>query len=330
MPAVQDLSIRQLQYAVAVADTLGFHRAAQKCHVSQPTLSAQIQQAEEVLGVRLFERDKRRVLVTPAGVEVVARARLVLLALDDLLATARGRRDPFAGTYRIGVIPTLAPYLLPDITRALRQAHPELHVLWREQSTAQLLEDLSAGRVDAGLAALVPELEPMRSVAVLEDPFVVALPLGHALARKRSLQLSDLESVPVLLLDDGHCFRAQALALCSRARAEEVDFRATSLSTLAQMVSAGLGVTLLPASAVAVENRRGQLEILRFAPPVPGRTVGLVWRPACPYDETFLALAGTLRGALTGRRQSSARRPSRATSSRHQPRTSSNAPGVRR
>jgi LysR family hydrogen peroxide-inducible transcriptional activator len=330
MPAVQDLSIRQLQYIVAVADTLGFHRAAQRCHVSQPTLSAQVQQAEDVLGVRIFERDKRRVMVTPAGTQLVARARQVLVAMEDLLASAVGQQDPFATTFRVGVIPTIAPYLLPDITLALRRMYPRLRVVWREETTSQLASHLLAGQLDAGLAALVPELDEMQSAVVLEDPFVVALPLGHPLAKKKTVALGDLEPCPVLLLDDGHCFRSQALALCARAGAHEVDFRATSLATLAQMVSAGAGVTLLPVSSVSVENRRGQLEIRPFAGSAPGRTIGLVWRPASPYAAAFAAVAGTLARALSNSGQSSAKRPSFAASSRHHARTASKAPGVRR
>jgi len=327
MPAVHDLSIRQLEYVIAVADTLGFHRAAERCNVSQPTLSAQVQQIEEVLGVSLFERDKRRVIVTTAGREVVARARTVLLSLADLLAVAAGARDPFASTFKLGVIPTIAPYLLPEVTQAWAKEYPALRVTWREELTDGVLRRLEVGEVDAALVALVPGTESLRSSVVLEDPFVLALPPDHALARahKGALPLAALDGVTVLLLDDGHCLRTETLALCSRVGAREGGFRATSLSTLAQMVSSGAGVTLLPTIALAVENRRSQLELRAFTAPVPTRTLALVWRPSSPYSATFEALAATLRRALA---HSSAIAPSLRTSARHQPRTSSKAPGV--
>jgi LysR family hydrogen peroxide-inducible transcriptional activator len=334
MPAVHDLSIRQLQYIVAVAETLGFHRAAERCNVSQPSLSAQVQQVEDVLGVQLFERDKRRVIVTRAGLDVVARARRVLVELEDLLASAARARQPFAGTFRFGVIPTVAPYLLPDVTLAWARSYPALHVVWREEPTEPLLRQLDAGELDAGLLALVPDVEHLSAARVVNDPFVLALPPGHPLGRKKEVILDDLDSLSVLLLDDGHCFRTQALSLCAKAGAHEADFRATSLSTLAQMVSSGAGVTLLPAMAAAVENRRSQLVIRPFASPGPTRTIALVWRPSSPFAETFEALARSLReGVCTplGKApQATESAPSVRASSRHQARTSSKAPGVRR
>jgi LysR family hydrogen peroxide-inducible transcriptional activator len=335
-PALQDLSIRQLQYIVAVADTLGFHRAAERCAVSQPTLSAQVQQVEEVLGVVLFERDKRRVLVTAAGRVVVERARRVLLDMGDLLAAAARERDPLAGTFRFGVIPTVAPYLLPEVTSAWSTGFPALQVVWREEQTASLVRALDAGELDAGLLAAGPDIDGLETAVVTVDPFVLALPRGHALGAKAAIALDDLESVPVLLLDDGHCLRTQALALCARAGAREAGFRATSLSTLAQMVSTGAGVTLLPAMAASVENRRGQLDLRPFRAPAPSRTVVLAWRPASPYRSTFEVLAATLRDTLAGGgaagdpTQVRASSPRVRASSRHQPRAASKAPGVRR
>jgi LysR family transcriptional regulator, hydrogen peroxide-inducible genes activator len=295
MPAAHDLSIRQLQYVVAVADTLGFHRAAERCHVSQPTLSAQVQQLEDVVGVRIFERDRRGVLLTPAGEAIVARARRVLLALDELLGEAERVSDPFAGTFRIGVIPTIAPYLLPDLTPAITAQHPRLRLVFREEKTADVVRGLHEGRLDAGLVALEAEIGDLRHAEVMRDPFVVALPKAHALSRTKRVSPADLEDAQVLLLDDGHCFRAQALSVCAKAGATETDFRATSLSTLAQMVSAGAGITLLPSIAVPVENRRAQLAIRPFAAPVPCRTIALVWRSSSPFGDAFEALAATMR-----------------------------------
>jgi LysR family hydrogen peroxide-inducible transcriptional activator len=295
--SAQDLSIRQLQYVVAVADTLGFHRAAARCRVSQPTLSSQIQKLEDVLGVRIFERDRRRVLVTKAGATVVAHARKILVDVDDLLVAANERADPFAGTLRVGVIPTVAPYLLPWLSPAIAARWPRLRLALVEEKTDELLLGVRAGTLDAGLLALVEGMTDLEHVVVLDDPFVVAVPPGHALAKKRAVALSDLEDEDVLLLDDGHCLRTQALALCKRAGATETSLRATSLATLVQMVSAGVGVTLLPSVAIDVENRRGQLAIRPLAGGPQGRTLGLVWRKTAPLAGSLRELAKVMASA---------------------------------
>ena len=296
--SAHDLSPRQLQYVVAVAETLGFHKAAERCHVSQPTLSAQVKQLEDVLGVQLFERDRRRVLLTAAGAVVVAHARRVLLEIDDMIAAAKQLIEPCSGTFRIGVIPTIAPYLLPDVVPAVRARYPKLQLVFREEKTDPVVADLREGRLDAGLVALEAEIGEWASGRIADDPFVVALPEGHRLARRKRVAASDLEDENVLLLDEGHCFRAQALSVCNRAGAKESELRATSLSTLAQMVSSGSGITLLPQIAVAVENRRGQLEVRPFTSPAPHRTIALIWRPHSPFAETFRDLAEVFRSAL--------------------------------
>ena len=301
MATVNDLSLRQLQYVVAVADTLGFHKAAARCHVSQPTLSAQVQQLESVLGVVLFERDRRRVLVTAAGEELVRRARRVLLEAEDLVAAATRAGDPLAGTLRVGVIPTIAPYLLPEVLPAVAERYPRLRLQFREEKTSAVAQELAEGHLDAGLVAAEAELGEHAAEVLAKDPFLVAMPKGHPLARRKRVQLTDLDDQPVLLLDDGHCLRTQALALCSRAGAAESAVRATSLATLAQMVSGGLGITLLPSIAVPVENRRGQLEVRPLAPPAPSRTLTLIWRPRSPLAAALRALAATLRDALAAR-----------------------------
>jgi len=300
-----DVSLRQLQYAVALADALGFHKAAVRCHVSQPTLSAQVKQLEDVLGVRLFERDRRRVFLTAAGERVVAHARRVLLDVGDLLAAAEQFAEPGAGTLRIGVIPTVAPYILPSLVPAARSRFPKLRLVFREERTDSIVADLRDGSLDAGLLALEAEIGEWSRGEITKDAFVVALPSGHPLTRKKRISPADLEGENVLLLDEGHCFRTQALAVCSRTGAKEGEYRATSLATLAQMVSSGSGITLLPAMAVPVENRAGQLEVRPFTAPSPHRTIALVWRPQSPFADTLGALASSF--------QSSARRrgPSR-------------------
>jgi LysR family transcriptional regulator, hydrogen peroxide-inducible genes activator len=291
---VHDLSIRQLQYAVAVADTLGFHRAAARCRVSQPTLSSQVQKLEEVLGVRLFERDRRHVLVTSAGEAVVEHARKVLVELDDLVVAATRTADVFASTLRVGVIPTVAPYLLPWITPAVGARWPRLRLSLVEAKTEELLANLRDGSLDAGILARVDGTDDLDDHVIVEDPFVAAMSPGHPLARKRRIALDDLEEETVLLLEDGHCLRTQALALCERAGAMETDLRATSLATLVQMVSSGAGITLLPAIALDVENRRAQLAIRPLLGPPQGRTIALAWRRTSPLAPALHELAAVM------------------------------------
>src|SRR3989440_8266969 len=292
------LSLRQLQYAAAVAETRNFRRAAELCRVAQPSLSAQLGQLEKTLGVRLFERTPRGVLLTAAGEEIVARARKLLVGADDLVEAARRLGDPLAGTMRLGVIPTISPYLLPAIVPALRRRHPRLSLVWTEDRTATLVAALDRGTLDAALLALEAEIGDLDHEVIARDPFVLATPREHPLARPaRKARREDLDGVPLLLLDDGHCFRDQALAFCGPAGAHELGFRATSLSTLTQMVASGAGVTLLPALAVPAEGRRAQLALRSFAAPEPSRTIALVWRPSSPLAAGLRELAATMRSA---------------------------------
>jgi LysR family hydrogen peroxide-inducible transcriptional activator len=294
--APHPFSLRQLQYAVAVAETLSFRKAAERCHVSQPSLSAQLAQLETVLGVRLFERDRRRVLVTPAGKDLIERARQVLVEADHLLEAARRGSDPLSGTLRIGVIPTISPYLLPAVTPAIRERYPRLSVLWVEDKTDALVQSLDAGTLDAALLALEAGIGAVEHEVIAQDDFLLATPPDHALgARTSPVRRGELRDARVLLLDDGHCLREQALAFCSEAKARELEFRATSLSTLAQMVAGGAGVTLLPQLAVPTENRRAELRIRRFAKPAPHRTIALVWRKRSPLQGALRQLAATIR-----------------------------------
>ena len=297
--APQPFSLRQLQYAVAVAEALSFRKAAERCHVSQPSLSAQLAQLEEVLGVRLFERDRRRVLITAAGHEVIERARRVIIEADDLLEAATRVRDPLSGTLRIGVIPTIAPYVLPGLTPVLRTKYPRLTFLWVEDKTDALVRSLEAGTLDAALLALEADLGVVEHEVIARDDFVLATPRDHALGAKTSaVRSAELCDVKMLLLDEGHCLREQALAFCSDAKAREFEFRATSLSTLVQMVAGGSGITLLPRIAVDLENRRGLLAIRPFAKPVPHRTIGLAWRRRSPLAGSLRAIAATARGTF--------------------------------
>jgi LysR family hydrogen peroxide-inducible transcriptional activator len=294
-------TLRQLQYAAAVADLRSFRRAAERCHVSQPSLSAQVIHLEEALGVRLFERGSRRVLVTAAGEAVLSRVRRLLLEAEDLADSVRQLGDPLSGTLRLGVIPTISPYLLPELVPGLRARHPGLSAVWVEDKTENLLESLREGRLDGALLALEAPLGEVEKEVVCEDPFVLAAPPGHPLVQSSTPATPhELRGAGFLLLDDGHCFRDQALAYCASARGRELDFRATSLATLAQMVAGGAGVTLLPRLALPVENRRSELAVRRLASPVPHRTLALVWRPRSPLGPALRLLARTLREACQG------------------------------
>jgi LysR family hydrogen peroxide-inducible transcriptional activator len=294
-------SLRQLQYAVAVADLLSFRKAAERCHVSQPALSAQLAQLEEALGLQLFERDRRKVMLTSAGQGLVERARIVLREVEDLTELARRSSDPLAGTLRLGVIPTISPYLVPRIRPALRRAFPKLSVLWVEDKTQVLVEKLERGEIDAALLAIEAEIGDVEREVVGYDPFVLATPSGHPLGEKSTpAKPSELRDESVLLLDDGHCFRDQALAICSSAKAQELEFRATSLPTLAQMVADGAGVTLLPSLAVPTEVKRAEITVRPFAEPTPGRTIALVWRKRSPLGGALRELAKVARVGAAG------------------------------
>jgi LysR family hydrogen peroxide-inducible transcriptional activator len=275
-----DLKLKDLRYLVALADERHFGRAAKRSFVSQPTLSAQLKKLEGYLGVQLIERQPNQVGLTEAGEQIVARARRILEASDEVVTLARSHRDPLAGKLRMALLPTIGPYLLPRVAREIRKGLPRLELRLYEYTTAQMLEKLHAGQIDLGVLALPVNLDGLESRALFDEPFTVALPENHRLARKAQLKVEDLKDETLLLLEDGHCLRDQALEVCSSiGMQEKQDFRATSLETLRQMVATGAGITLLPelASRGAYGNARGV--VLRpFAKPAPVRHVGAVWR----------------------------------------------------
>lgn len=295
------VSLRQLEYAVAVADHRSFRKAAASCAVTQPGLSAQIAALEHSLGVQLFERDRRQVLITPAGAEIVARARVALDAARAVIETAQGASEPLTGRLRVGVIPTIAPYLLPAVLPAVRARFPKLQLILREERTAHVLAQLDDGRLDAGILAL-PVPGDLAAAALYREDFLLAAPRGHPLTRKPTVREDALEDQAILLLEDGHCLRDQALAVCHSAGAHENnELRTTSLATLVQMVANGLGVTLLPEQAASVLAGRGSgVELARFTGTPPGRDVGLVWRMSSARGRELAMLAEVLRAARHG------------------------------
>ncbi|GAB4547252.1 MAG: DNA-binding transcriptional regulator OxyR [Anaerolineae bacterium] len=289
-------TLRQLQYAVAIAELLNFREAAECCHVSQPSLSAQLAQMEKALGVRLFERDKRRVLLTAAGREFIEQARLILREANDLVEIARRAGDPFSGTLYIGVIPTISPYLLPRLTPALREAYPRLSIRWIEDKTGVLIRDLHAGTLDAVLLTLEADIGEVQWEVIARDAFVLVAPPGHALAANTAeVEIAELHGTTVFVLQDEHCFGGQAVAFCSDTNAHVDAFRATSLTTLVQIVAEGEGVTLLPELAVPHEVTDTQLCVRTFSEPAPARTIALAWRKQYPFDEALREVAKTIR-----------------------------------
>ena len=288
-----DLKLKDLRYLVALADTRHFGRAAERSFVSQPTLSAQLKKLEDYLGVQLIERAPKRVSLTSAGEEIVERARRILEAGDEIVELAKGHRDPLAGRLKLALLPTIGPYLLPNVAAKLRKQMPRLELMLYEYQTDPMLEKLHSGEIDVGILALPVAADGLESYELYREPFTVAMPANHRLASRSHIKVDDLSNETLLLLEDGHCLREQALDICSSGDVhEKQDFRATSLETLRQMVAAGVGITLLPelAGRGAYGNARG-VTIKPFSKPVPTRTIGAVWRKSTARREAILALA---------------------------------------
>jgi len=289
------LNLRDLQYLVALAETRHFGRAARQCHVSQPTLSAQLRKLEESLGVVLIERRPRQVSLTAAGRAVVERARRMLRDAEDIRALARASQDPLGGQLKIGLIPTLGPYLLPRIAPRLQRALPKLQLLLHEHQTAPLVARVVDGELDLALLALPADSRGLETRSLFAEAFLVAMPEHHHLATRRRVKPGDLRGEKLLLLEDGHCLRDQALEVCRQVGTEEQDFGATSLETLRQMVAAGLGLTLLP--RLAVEGPFGAargLAVRPFAPPSPTRVIGAAWRRSTTRGAAIAAVCNVI------------------------------------
>ncbi len=292
------MNLRDLQYLVALAEHRHFGRAAKACFVSQPTLSTQIKKLEEELGVPLVERTPRKVLLTEVGRDIAIRARDVLNEIEQIRGVARRTLDPESGTVRLGIFPTLGPYLLPHALPLVRKAFPKLELLLVEEKTETVLRLLREGKLDAGILALPLHEDSLHSEFLFEEPFLLAVSGEHALARQQGqLKLADLTNHNLLLLEDGHCLRDQALEVCHLAGASEHSgFRATSLETLRQMVAANVGITLLPVTAVkppvaAVEN----LHLIEFKGHPPSRRIAMVWRKSSAMNGFLQRLADVFR-----------------------------------
>ena len=297
------MNLRDLGYLVAVAEHRHFGRAAEACFVSQPTLSTQLKKLEQELGVELIERSPRQVMLTPAGARVVERARIILFEADDIRSIAKQAQDPEAGSVRLGLFPTIAPYLLPHVVPRLHHRFPALELLLVEEKTEVVLQRLRDGKLDAAVLALPVFDDRLVREDLFTEEFVLAVPADHPLASTDDpVDVSVLAAEHVLLLEEGHCLRDQALAVCQLAgAAEHSGFRATSLETLRQMVAAGVGVTLLPELAVQPPVPPSDaIRLLRFKDPVPTRRIAMLWRQSSPYRDFIPELAAVLRDLPPG------------------------------
>jgi LysR family hydrogen peroxide-inducible transcriptional activator len=290
------VTLKQLRYFAAVARHRHFGRAAQECHVSQPALSLQVQELESYLGCRLIERRRNAVALTESGVEIAERARRILLEASDLVDHARHRPNLLSGELDLGVIPSIAPYLLPATLPLLQRRFPGVELRLRETQTATLLDELADGALDVALLSLPIERAGLETLALFDDPFLLVVPAGPGQSGARFSPDAALSGDSLLLLEEGHCLRDQALSVCHTTRLESRrQYGASSLSTIMQMVANGFGTTLLPAMALPIEMRPDMpVKLFRFGAPPPSRAIGLAWRRSSPRRQDFEALGAIL------------------------------------
>ncbi|MBY0611188.1 MAG: LysR family transcriptional regulator [Beijerinckiaceae bacterium] len=298
-----NLTLKQLRYFEALARHGHFGRAADACSISQPALSVQIREMEEALGTSLFERGPKQVRLTSFGEDFALRCRDILRSVDELFDMARASREGLSGRLGIGVIPTIAPYLLPTILGELSRLHDGLDIHVREAMTPRLIEEVREGRLETAIVAL-PVSEPsLTEIALFSEEFVLVRPAEDA--GKPVPSGEALRAMRLLLLEEGHCFRDQALAFCNMSPSPPRELmHGSSLTTLVQMVSAGIGVTLIPEMAVAVETRSAAVSLARFRTPKPSRTIGMVWRRTSPLAKQLLAISEVVRRSADTLRQS--------------------------
>ena len=293
------LTLRQLRYLEALARQRHFGRAALECAVTQPALSMQIHQLEEFLGGELVERRQGDVVLTDLGLQISERAACILSAARDLVEYAHHAGRLLAGTMRLGVIPTLAPYILPLIIPELQRDYPDLSLVIIETKTNTLLNELTRGNIDLALLALPADLPDVEALHLFDDRFLLALPVDDPLPEQARVMIADVDKRNLLLLEEGHCISDQALAYCGKDRTDvDRSFFATSLTTVMQMVASGYGVTLLPEVAVNVEVHQSRVKLLRFADPQPHRSIGLIWRRTSPCKADFRAFGKIVLGVL--------------------------------
>jgi LysR family hydrogen peroxide-inducible transcriptional activator len=286
------ITLKQLRYFESLSRHLHFGRAAEESAVSQPALSQQLQDLEAQLGTKLVERGKAGISLTDPGHDVARRAREILSAVSDLSDYARHRGRLLSGSLKLGVIPSIGPYVLPAILPELKEQFPQLELSVRESQTGNLLTALGENRIDVALLALGTTTPGFEQISLFDDPFHLLVPAKHRLGRVKSIRVNELDGERVLLLEEGHCLRDQALSLCRRVGLEPSnEFGATSLSTIVQLVSNGYGITVVPKMALPVEaHDQANVRVIRFAAPEPQRTIGLIWRETSPRKVDFVEL----------------------------------------
>lgn len=288
------MNFRDMEYLVAVAELSHFGKAAEACHVSQPTLSMQLKKLEEFLEVQLFERTNKQVRITEVGQKIADKARVILQQVEDIREIAAYFEKPFTGRFVLGAFPTLSSYYLPHIVPKIASGLPDITLYLTEEKTPELIRKLQDGELDAALLALPIEEKGLQYKPLFEDPFYLAVPPKNPLAELQEVTLAELIAQDVLLLEEGHCLRAQAMEVCQLAGAKEQQgFRATSLETLRHMVASGVGVTLIPEIA---RSTRDGLVYIPFKPPSPKRTIALVWRASTARQALMEKLAEMLAG----------------------------------
>ena len=291
--------MRDLTYIVAVAEERHFGRAAEQCHVSQPALSAQVRKIERVIGAKIFERNRRRVLLTEAGERLVEQIRVVLQEADRIGDLARSSGDVLSGPFRLGLILTLGPYLLPHLLAPLRERYPDVELILTEGLTEQLLDALRAGRLDAVLLAPLPDASGIEIEVLFFESFLLAAPRSHPLASKSPLTVEDLKREEMVLLTDGHCLRDQALQFCPSERSGKERLQTAGLETLRHLVASGAGYSLVPRLAVREDPQLADLLVYRaFDGQQPGRDVALCWREGSPREADLAALRDLVRDCL--------------------------------
>lgn len=294
------ITLRQLRYVVSLARHRHFGRAAEECAVTQPALSMQVRELEREIGTELVERRPGEIVLTETGAEVARRAEGILTATRDLVDFAR-HRDVLSGALRLGIIPTLAPYVLPHLFPPIQRRYPQLRLEVRETQTGLLLNELAGGELDCVMLALPVDGADVETLKLFDDAFLLAVPADDPLPKRGRVSVDDINQQRLILLEEGHCLRDQALAFCAmKGRDQPTGLGATSLTTVMQMVANGLGVTLLPEVAAKAEARDERVKLLRLAEPAPMRTIGIAWRPTSPRKRDFVALGEIVKQTLGG------------------------------
>ena len=296
------MNFRDLEYLIALEELKHFRKAAEKCFVSQPTLSGQIRKLEDELNVQLMERSSRKVIFTQAGLDIVAKAKTIILEAKSLKEIAKSHNEPMQGTLHIGLIPTVAPYLLPVIIPVIKSAFPDLELYLHENQTHVLLKQLEEGDLDCLMLALLPGMESFKQVSLYEEPLELALSEQHDWSMQQEVDLHQLSGEHVLMLADGHCLRDQAMGFCFAAGAiEDNSFKATSLETLRHMISADNGLTLLPQLAIPLNRHQSGVKYIPFKSPIPSRTISLLSRKNSVRQLCFDQLAVLINKAVQAR-----------------------------